>query len=351
MRRHLKKIKRHHIIFLVFVSIILVASNFTLNYLELKKRAPEEVEFISEYLDEVFVDSSGNKYVIDPEKIVSGGVPKGGIGVDVGIPALDENNIKFVSVEDANEWISDNELVLYLEYNGEKRIYPLQILVWHEIANDLIGTEKVIVTYCPLCGSGIAYKSEINVGGETKTPKFGTSGKLYNSNLVMYDDLTDTYWQQIGGQAILGELSGQKLIPIDIDTISWRDAKTHADAIVLSQETGMLRDYGRDPYGTYYENSLLFFSVENQSGLIHPKTIIYGIEIEGIFKAYKEDDIKLNPEIIDRVADTNIKIVLNRDNTITFTDLDSDKEIIKERDMWFAWYAFHPKTTLWEKSQ
>ncbi|KKK46955.1 hypothetical protein LCGC14_3160060 [marine sediment metagenome] len=99
-----------------------------------------------------------------------------------------------------------------------------------------------------MCGSGIAYEGKIN-GEEVE---FGTSGKLYNSNLVMYDRKTDSYWTQIDGLAIVGELTGTRLTPISIDTVVWQDWKeAHSDSEVLSQDTGFRRAYGTDPYGNY----------------------------------------------------------------------------------------------------
>ena len=112
---------------------------------------------------EIKVTEKGVKYLVHPSEIRGGGPPKGGIGVDRGIPALAEKNINFVSVEEADKWIQDEELVLVLNYKGEKRVYPLQIMVWHEIANDNIQGDPIVVTYCPLCGSGIAYEGTIQV--------------------------------------------------------------------------------------------------------------------------------------------------------------------------------------------
>ena len=161
--------------------------------------------------EDIKVTSSGVKYIVDPAKILSGGPPKDGI------PSID--NPKFVSVKEADAWIQDNELVLGLIYKGVKRVYPLQILVWHEIVNDSVAGDPLLITYCPLCGSGIAFERVL----DGKAVEFGTSGKLYNSNLVMYDRKTDTYWTQIDGKAIVGELTGQELKEISIDTVAWRE--------------------------------------------------------------------------------------------------------------------------------
>jgi len=285
---------------------------------------------------EIMVTPEGVKYIVDPEKIVSGGPPKDGI------PSID--NPRFVSVGEADQWIEDFELVLAIIYKGVKRVYPLQIMVWHEIVNDTIAGDPILITFCPLCGSGIAYERTIN-GEEVE---FGTSGKLYNSNLVMYDRKTDSYWTQIDGLAIIGELTGTKLTPISIDTVAWRDwKKAHSDSEVLSQFTGFDRPYGHDPYASYYEHSFVFFPVENEDDSVHPKTIIFGIEVNGVYKAYKEDDLIELKTIEDTVDDISLRIERDDAGIVKVTNLETGEEIVKERDFWFAWYAFHPETELY----
>ena len=280
----------------------------------------------------------GVKYIVDPDKISSGGPPMDGI------PSID--NPKFVTVPEADKWIQDNELVLGIIYKNVTRVYPLQILVWHEIVNDVIADDPILITYCPLCGSGIAYERRID-GEEVE---FGTSGKLYNSNLVMYDRKTNSYWTQIDGLAIVGELTGTELKPVSIDTVVWRDwKKAHPDSEVLSQNTGYSRPYGKDPYGNYYENSFVLFPVENEDDRIHPKTVVFGIEVNGVFKAYQEDDLKEIKTIEDVVNGVNIKVERDDAGIVKITDLDTGNEIVKERDFWFAWYAFHPDTELYTR--
>jgi hypothetical protein len=304
--------------FLLIVPITLLASD----------EGPEKVK----------VTKDGTKYTVHPDKLKSGGPPKDGI------PSIDKP--KYVSVKEADKWIKDNELVLAIIYKGVKRVYPLQILVWHEIVNDHIASDPILITYCPLCGSGIAYERVIN----GKAVEFGTSGKLYNSNLIMYDRETGSYWPQIGGKAIIGELTGHELKAITIDTVVWRDwKKAHPDSEVLSQDTGYKRDYGRDPYGTYYEDKLLYFSVENEDGRIHPKTVIFGIKVKGTYKAYTEDDLIKLKVIEDTVAGVKIKVERSDVGLVKITNLETNEEIVKERDFWFAWYAFHPKTLLYIK--
>ncbi|MBI2151649.1 DUF3179 domain-containing protein [Candidatus Woesearchaeota archaeon] len=294
--------------------------------------------------DDIKITEEGVKYLVHPDKILSGGPPKDGI------PAIDSP--RFVSVQEADKWIKDNELVLGIIYKGVKRVYPLQILVWHEIVNDKIAGDLILITYCHLCGSGIAYEGMIEINGQRVETEFGTSGKLYNSNLVMYDRKTDSFWTQIDGKAIVGELAGQELSEISIDTVSWRDWKAeHPDSEVLSQETGYTRNYGKDPYGNYYEDSNLFFPVENEDNRVHPKTIIFGIEVNGTYKAYREDDLIKVKVIEDVLSEISIKVERDEAGIVKITNLETGEEIVKERDFWFAWYAFHPETTLYELSR
>jgi hypothetical protein len=332
------------ILILLGIAIIIV-----LAFLSYNKISREDVEIIIDHeaqikniptmvdLDKDYMERNGVKYIIDPDKIMGGGPPKDGI------PSIDSP--KYISITEAKKWISDNELVMFIDYMGIKRIYPLQIMVWHEIVNDIIANEPVLITYCPLCGSGIAYERKIN-GEEVE---FGTSGKLYNSNLVMYDRKTNSYWSQIDGLAIVGDLTGTKLTPISIDTVVWRDIKDiHVDAEVLSRDTGHLRQYGNDPYGSYYEDSFLFFPVEAEDDRVHPKTIIYGIEVNGVYKAYKDVDLKNKGFINDVVNKVNIKVTRSEEGFVKIINENNGEEIIKERDFWFAWYAFHPDTLLYE---
>ncbi len=288
--------------------------------------------------EDIRMDALGNKYLVPADKILSGGPPKDGI------PSIDRP--LFVSVAEADDWIGDNELVLGFIHKGVKRVYPLQILVWHEIVNDTIAGDPILITYCPLCGSGIAYHSRI----DGKAVEFGTSGKLYNSNLVMYDRKTDTYWSQIEGKAIYGELTGRELEELSIDTTSWQEWKeAHPDSEVLSQDTGHSRPYGRDPYGSYYVDSYLVFPVENSNDRIHPKTVVFGIEIDGVYKAYREDDLIKTGSIEDTVNGIALRVSREPGGVVRILNKSDGGEIVKERDFWFAWYAFHPDTLLYEE--
>ncbi|HIJ10507.1 TPA: DUF3179 domain-containing protein, partial [Candidatus Woesearchaeota archaeon] len=144
--------------------------------------------------------------------------------------------------------------------------------------------------------------------------------------------------------AIVGSAVGQELKEISIDTVVWRDWKVaHLDSEVLSQRTGHIRNYGKDPYGSYYEDSFLMFPVDNEDDRVHPKTIVFGIEVDGKFTAYRESDLIEKGTINDEAF--GVTVTRDGAGVVTIVDVNGN-EIVKERDMWFAWYAFHPETAL-----
>jgi len=188
-------------------------------------------------LDDMF-DSAFPASLIDPTEIRSGGP------LPDGIPPID--NPQFVSVSEADTWLSDTEPVLLLDVEGDVRVYPVQILMWHEIVNDVIGGVPVSVTYCPLCNSAITFVRTVR-GVETT---FGTSGRLYIANLVMYDRATESLWNQLDGRAVVGLLTGEVLERISSPMVAWGDVRQNQpDALVLDRErTGVSRPYGTNPY-------------------------------------------------------------------------------------------------------
>jgi len=327
-----------------------------------------------ESLDLVMMETNGVKHLIPLDKIKGGGPPKDGI------PSID--NPKFANVSESY-FMSDSDTVIGLEINGEAKAYPLFILVWHEIINDRVGDIPVSVTYCPLCYTNQVFERII----DDKEVEFGTSGKLYNSNLVMYDRLTDSYWSQALGMAITGELSGYELNLIPFDVITWGDWKTlHPDTLVLTTDTGYIRSYATDPYGNYYTEPRIMFPVEYSDDRMNPKEIILGFNQNGTYKAYKQKDIESNVIINDSIGETPILLVsLFSENSRAFVRIIDDQKLdfvynddkifdsqtnsewnydglaisgkyegsqldrmAIEPGFWFAWVAFHPDTLVFE---
>jgi hypothetical protein len=179
------------------------------------------------------------KLVVPAEEIISGGPPRDGI------PSIDEP--KFVAAAGAGD-LAPTEAVIGLEIAGDARAYPLRILTWHEIVNDVVGGVPVAVTYCPLCNAAIVFERQ--VGGRALA--FGTTGKLRHSDLIMYDRQTESWWQQFTGEAIAGVLAGTALVARPARLESFAEFKArHATGRVLVPNDPTLRNYGRNPYAGY----------------------------------------------------------------------------------------------------
>jgi hypothetical protein len=172
-----------------------------------------------------------------------------------GIPPIDHP--KIVSIAAGDRFLTSREPVIVVSAGGQTRAYPERILVWHEIVNDVLGGEPIAVTYCPLCNSAIAFDRRLG----SRTLTFGTTGMLRNSDLVMWDRQTQSWWQQFTGTALVGSLTGAQLHPLDAEVLSWQMFKVaFPDGTVLSQRTGFERPYGTNPYVGYDEQPPTFFT-------------------------------------------------------------------------------------------
>lgn len=183
-------------------------------------------------------DTDFSKTSIDFSDILSGGPPKDGI------PSIDEPRFEGVATV---KHLADTEPVIGLVINGDARAYPLQVLIWHEIVNDSVGCVPISVTFCPLCNTAMVFDRRV----KGRVLDFGTTGKLRNSDLVMYDRQTESWWQQFLGEAIVGELMGTvlKLIPARIESYArFRERAPHGKVLVPA---GFRRAYGMNPYAGY----------------------------------------------------------------------------------------------------
>jgi hypothetical protein len=224
-----------------------------------------------------------SKHSVPYSEILSGGPPKDGI------PALKDP--QFVSVSEADAWLKSVEPVILVQVGDDARAYPIQILIWHEIANDTVGGEPLVVTFCPLCNTAIAFKR--TVSGQVLD--FGTTGRLRYSNLIMYDRQTETWWQQATGDAIVGEMTGTQLEYYPAVIISWQDFKeAHPDGKVLSRETGYPRDYGHNPYIGYDDVNKPPFLYQGPAtpGQLPPMARVLTIDLNGEAVAYPYETLK-----------------------------------------------------------
>ena len=197
----------------------------------------------------------------------------GGPGKDE-IPAIDRP--RFLAVAEAT-FLRPQEPVIALTLSGRARAYPLQILVWHEIVNDVVAGVPVAVTFCPLCNTAIAFDRRV----EGRTLTFGTTGNLRNSDLVMYDRQTESWWQQFGGEGVVGRYAGTRLRTLPARIVAWRSFRAqHPDGLVLSRETGYSRPYGENPYAGYDDVSSppFFPTVHGDDRRLPPKERVVFLE-------------------------------------------------------------------------
>lgn len=327
------------------------------------------------------------------DEIMSGGPPKDGI------PAIDAPVTE--SVDAAAEWLSNRDPVILFEHNDEARAYPLAILIWHEIVNDEVGGLPVSVTFCPLCNASIVF--DRNFDGQVLD--FGTTGLLRNSDLVMYDRQTETWWQQFTGQGIAGTYAGEQLAFLPSQVISFEDYRSRfPEGEVLARPT-VPRNYGSNPYTNYDSTSgrPFLYSGELDDRLPATERVV-GVEIGDEVMAYPFSTLEeiqvVNDEIggvpiavlhksgtasaldsstISEGKDVGSTAVYNRtvgDQTLTFEPADGglfrdletgtnwnifgeavDGELAGERleqvlafdHFWFAWSAFFPETRLFSE--
>ncbi len=394
-------------------------------------------------MNQLSIDSS--KSTIPLEDILSGGPPPQGIpalgfsGDHTG--AVTESPApKFISQQEAT-WLADEEPVIVLSLNNQSRIYPLQILTWHEIINDTLGGVPITVTFCPLCNSALAFDRRVPLSKEglealkivnptASTERlledflmayqkqeandrkiteglevtFGVSGMLYNSNMLMFDSSSSTLWSQLVGEAVVGGLTGTKLLRYPAPIVSFAQARvSFPNADVVSKETGFNRPYGSNPYVGYDKiGSPAFLFDGITDGRLPPKERVITFEIGSESAAYPFSELREIKVVNDVVADEAITVfwqvgtrsALDKDSIadsqdigaanvfertldgriLTFSWNDSefiDREtqsvwnlfgqatlgelqgsqltpIVHDNTLWFAWAAFKPQTRIFE---
>ncbi|MBA2565444.1 MAG: DUF3179 domain-containing protein [Gemmatimonadetes bacterium] len=270
-------------------------------------------------------------------EIVGGGPPRDGI------PALSSSRFEPARAAD---WLGEDDRILALQANGVAKAYPIRILNWHELVNDEVGGQPVLISFCPLCGTGMAFDPLVR--GRRLT--FGVSGLLYNSDLLMYDRETESLWTQIGRRAVTGPLRGSQARQIPLLHTTWGSwRKEHPRGLVLSRETGHSRDYDIDPYGGYARDQRLMFPVSSTDDRLKLKAVVLGITSDTAAKAYPFDALARVPSPIrDRVGEQELLVYFDRDSRTAFATNLAGESIPSTVAYWFAWSAFHPRTVLWE---
>jgi len=273
------------------------------------------------------------KLTVDASKIVDGGPGKDGIH------SVDKP--KFVELPEA-PWLELETEVLGLQIGDEARAYPVRMLEYHQIVNDVIGDKPVAVTYDPLAGTPAAFSRK--VGDRTLT--FGVSGLLYNDNFLMFDHETDSLWSQFLGKAIAGPLSGQQLerLPLRQETAgAWVKRSGHTQ--VLAHPDPEHVQYGMSPYSEYWIQDKILFPVTAKDERFHAKELVLGVVVDGKARAYLGSILTRDGDVDERIGGKRVQVRYSTE-TGTF-DWDVDKGVEVTEAYWLAWKAFHPDTEIW----
>lgn len=274
--------------------------------------------------------------LIPPEEILSGGPPKDGI------PAL--LSPRFIA-GGVVTFLSDADDVIGVVVNDVSKAYPVKILNWHEVVNDTIGGMPVAVTFCPLTQSALVFGRMVD--GEELT--FGVSGRLYKSNVLMYDHATESLWSQLLKKAVTGPRAGAALTVYPSARRSWGRWKTlYPQTQVLSDETGHERDYTLDPYSGYYRVGTIWFPVGKVRTDLSPKARILGVTVGQRTKAYPLDRLSRTQGTLTDTLDNNeVRITVSAEGEISDVRLGDGSTPPHVFVYWFAWQAFHPETDVY----
>jgi len=260
-----------------------------------------------------------------------------------GIPSID--NPRFIQADDVED-INQHDYILGVEMDGVAKAYPIRILNWHEVVNDTIGSYPIVITYCPLCGSGMVFNATIN----NESLIFGVSGLLYNSDVLLYDRRTESLWSQIKQVAISGPYKHTQLEIVPSKMTTWALwEKEHPNTLVLDFQQGFNRPYSDNPYSGYEYSDSLYFPVSYLAKGLKPKDKVIGLEINGIAKAWPFKELEKEGEMVkDTLAGTELKIIYNTEAKIAEIRYQKGELLPAVTMFWFAWSAFNPETLVFQ---
>jgi hypothetical protein len=300
-----------------------------------------------------------------------GKIKAGGPPVD-GIPSLDRPDRVPVS---ESQRLKSRDRLLVVSVDGNTVGYPIRILNYHELVNDVVGDRPVLITWCPLCGSGMVFDRRVD--GEAHS--FGVSGLLYQSDVLFYDRTTDSLWSQLEAKAVVGPKTGTELTRVPHVSMAWSNfRREYPNGHVLSFETGYERDYSRNPYSRYRQQSDVMFPVENRDRRLGNKDSVVGVELNDHSVAYPRKRLENRRVVVDRLGEQAI-VLLNQGGAIrAYKITDAAADVLRKMDgspaeqgwtitedaliepgdrrhprlehtdsYWFAWATFHPGTDLW----
>lgn len=251
---------------------------------------------------------------------------------------------EFVSPE-AAEWVAPHNPVLGVQLGGEARVYPLHLMEYHQVVNDLLGEVPVAVTYDPLAGAPIAFKRRI----EGRALRFGVSGLVYNSAALLYDHETESLWSPLEGEAIAGELAGTEIERVVIrqeTLIQW--LQRAPESLVLTRPEPRRIDYRYSPFSRYWVQDEIPYPVEAKDRRFHAKEVVLGLVEDGDPRAYLGSSLTAaGGRITDELEGHEVRIDYDTDNAVFHWEAPEEVQVTEA--YWFAWKAFHPDTGIWNE--
>jgi len=269
------------------------------------------------------------------------------------IPSIDHP--KFVSIYQAN-YLTDEDLVIGVVFDDLKKsdnpikAYPVKILNYHEVVNDVVNEMSVVVSYSPLTMSPRVFGRVI----DGKTVEFGVSGMVLDSNLVMYDRTTDSLWNQFDGAGLTGPKRGEKLMTftVPVQLVRWVDwVRMYPKTVVLSNDTGFNDNYDVNLYAEYEKKSDVYYPLEHVDHRLSPKDIVFGVVVGDKQKAYPETElqkiISKDGEFTDQFSGTKLKLTYKK-KFFTVVDAQTNKSLPFTISYYFAWDAFYPSSEIYK---
>jgi hypothetical protein len=307
-------------------------------------------------------------FSLTPTTVAKGTIIAGGPKRDA-ILAVDDP--QFVPAAEARHVRGDTP-VIGVVVGGEARAYPVHVMEYHQLVNDVIGGVPIVVTYDPLIDSAIAYRATLgavhdaaldaapdaapdaarntapDAPPEEKPQRFGVSGLIHSSNFLLYDRASESLWSQFLGVAIAGQRVGQQLEPVRtrIESMA-RWLEREPSTLVLALPDKYRIDYRHSLYSTYWVSKEIAFPVESLDDRLHPKELVLGAVVGGKTRAYLASVVtRAGGRVIDDFAGHSVRVVFD-ERSGTF-EYEAPGEVRLLNAYWFAWRAFHPAGEIWQ---
>lgn len=273
--------------------------------------------------------------LVPAEGVLQGGPPRDGI------PAIDTP----VFIRASQIRLAADERVMGVYFQDIAKAYPIRMLNRHEVVNDTFDRVGVLVSYCPLCGSGVVFLLPQGEGVST----FGVSGLLYNSDVLLYDRESESLWSQLMLKAISGRRRGETLTLLAATHTTWGEwQKRYPDSLLLSEASAPDVSYKHNPYADYEKSEQLWFPVQHKNADFRNKERVLGLSVNGVDKAYPHSELaSSSAEFDDIVGGKKVRIVWSAESQSAYV-LDSEgQQLPSVSAYWFAWFSFHPQTQIY----